>query len=115
MSAIPAFHVELKDSHGHKVGGIYQWRTAEDANEYAATMRGNGYTAEVAPGPLKTQNIPARQLWDDDVLANGGVVISRLYFGRTKVRVTGLALAGGCRLVRRSYGPDQLVEIEARR
>lgn len=111
---IPAFHVTLTSRSGHVVEGVYQYRTQEAAEEYAATMRGMGYTADVAEGPLKTEKIPARQLNGSEVLANGGVIIDRVYFGVAKVRVTGFT-HDFSRIVRRAYDWDQLVEIEARR
>jgi hypothetical protein len=112
-------HVDLSHR-GVKLDVIHQFYEREDAESFAEGMRKRGYTAELREAPLATQWVKGSNLLDSDYLANGHVMITRLYFGgRGKVRVTGLRLDGktsprGRITVRRSFEFDQLVEIEAR-
>lgn len=108
-------HVTLtpaRGTHREPVNGVHQFHQPEDAAAFAVKMRDLGYDVTLATGPLKTQAVKARTLSDSDHLADG-VMITHLYFGRTKVRVTGIKLKTA-RRVRRAYYYDQLVEIEHR-
>lgn len=119
MSARPdVFHVEVTSRTGVKVEGVYQFHEREDAESFAAAMNGKGYTTQITEGPLKTQEVRASEISSDDYLANGHVLVTRTYYGIGTVRVSGLRMGetgNRSRLVRRSYKPTQLVEIEARR
>ena len=91
-----------------------QFHDADSADSFAATMREQGYTCNTSTGPIRSQTVPVRELRGTDRLADG-VVITRLFFGASKVRVTGYAgAAAEFKTVRRAYDYDQLVEIEAR-
>lgn len=111
-------HATVTPTTGHRsmrsrpLDGVYQFRDPTDAANFANQMIDKGYDVTLALGPLKTQAVKARHLDTDDRLADG-VLISRLYRGRDKVRMTGLALDPP-RVVRRAYSHDQDVEIEHR-
>jgi hypothetical protein len=95
------------------VDGVYQFHAPEDATAFAVKMRDeHGYTATLSTGPLKTEWVRAGSLTEDDRLADN-VMITRVYYGRTHVRVTGIQM-DTVRRVRRSYRLDQAVEIEHR-